>query len=111
MHAHMQQGASGGNLGLASHYSESKTVLMYKLLMHVQLYYGMFHIYTAINTPADLRCRMTQENKAAFNGTKPALQKQVPEHSLGIFHAPCKAVVQQDKANHPLGSFLQDDYL
>lgn len=33
------------------HYSESKTVLMYKLLMQVQLYNGIFNIYTVMNTP------------------------------------------------------------
>lgn len=68
------------NLGLVCPYSESKTVLMYKLLMHVQLYNGIFNIDTVMNTPADLKCRMTPENKAAFTRTKPALQK--PGHLL-----------------------------
>lgn len=70
----------GGNLGLVRHYSESKTAFMCKLLMRVQLYHGIFNIYTVMNTPADLRYRMT-ENKAAFNRAKPALWVQVPEQS------------------------------
>lgn len=41
------------------HCSESKTVLMCNLLMHVQLYNGIFNIYTVMNAPADLRCRTT----------------------------------------------------
>lgn len=73
---------------------------------------NIYIVSTVYNLALSLHCLTEQEeNNSTFNRTKPALQKQVPEHSLGIFHAPCKAVVQQDKANHPLGSFLQDDYL
>jgi len=72
----MQQGAFGGNLGLSCHYSENRIVLMYKLLRHIQLHYGIFkYMHMAMNVSADSRCRMTAENQAACSGTKSALQK------------------------------------
>lgn len=50
-----------------------------------------------MNISPDLRCGMTVVNKEAFNTTKSALQKSVPEHNLGSFCALCKAAEQQDK--------------